>query len=77
MVLWCQPKAVNSTLRSAFDFDPFDHSRHTRGVVDASAPYELRTSFPTRVLGQTSETLHAAKLTPSATLFVRTRGLLT
>lgn len=50
---------------------------HTRGVVDASAPYELRTSFPARVLGQTSETLHAANLTPSAMLFVRTRGLLT
>lgn len=47
-----------------------------RGVVDAELPYELRTAFPARVLRDVAETLSAAKLTPSATLCVRTRGLL-
>ena len=47
-----------------------------RGVVDADLPYELRTAFPARVLRDAAETLHAARLTPSATLCVRTRGLL-
>ena len=47
-----------------------------RGVVDADTSYELRTSFPARILRDPAETLDDAKLTPSATLCVRARGLL-